>query len=76
MWQVWSFYNWKKLIDELKRQTSVPIKIYSTSTIPKKHDLVIVFYIPKNIRYIYSELLNTRTQNLHLIFLIKIEQKR
>lgn len=67
-----------KKIDELRRQQSVPIKIYSTSKIPKKkhHDLLIVFYIPKNTRLIYSELLNTRTQKLHLIFLIKIEQKR
>lgn len=67
-----------KKIDELRRQQSVPIKIYSTSKSPKKkhHDLLIVFYIPKNIRLIYSELLNTRTQKLHLIFLIKIEQKR
>lgn len=41
----------KKKIDELRRQQSVPIKIYSTSKIPKKkhHDLLIVFYIPKNI---------------------------
>lgn len=37
------------LIGELRRQNSVPIKIYSTSKIPKKHDLVIVFYIPKTL---------------------------